>query len=94
MERSVTSTGIEERGAAAAPVVDLLEGYLSEEVYARQRGVSIRTCQRDRALRQGPPYTIIGRQVYYRVEAVRAWMLTRERDGERQPQAPRSRRSR
>ena len=94
MERSVTSTGIEERGAAAAPVVNLLDGYLAEEEYARQRGVSIRTCQRDRALRQGPSYTIIGRQVYYRIEAVRAWMLTRERDGERQPQAPRSRRSR
>ncbi|MBF0561006.1 MAG: hypothetical protein HQL37_03100 [Alphaproteobacteria bacterium] len=74
--------------------MNLIYCYLSEEQYAHQRGVSIRTCQRDRALRQGPPYTLIGRQVYYRIEAVRAWMLSRERGAERQPEAPRTRRGR
>jgi hypothetical protein len=93
MEQSMSATGRGELGTTA-PVVSLLDGYLSEEEYARQRGVSIRTCQRDRALRQAPPYTIIGRQVYYRIEAVRAWMLTRERSAERQPETPRTRRGR
>lgn len=61
----------------------MLEGYLSESEYARQRGVSLRTCQRDRALRQAPPYVIIGRQVYYRIEAIREWLVARENNGAR-----------
>ena len=47
----------------------LLAGYIPEEEYARQRGVTLRTCQRDRALRQAPPYVVIGRQIYYNVES-------------------------
>lgn len=54
-------------------------GYISEEEYARQRVVSVRTCQRDRAMRQAPPHVIIGRTVYYRVEAVRSWLEAQER---------------
>lgn len=69
------------------PTPLMLEGYLSEEEYANQRGVSLRTCQRDRALRQSPPHVIIGRQVYYRIESVRAWLLSRENNSIRQPQA-------
>jgi hypothetical protein len=69
------------------PASAMLEGYLSENEYARQRGVSIRTCQRDRALRQSPPHVIIGRQVYYRIEAVREWLLSRENNSTRLPQS-------
>lgn len=58
----------------------ILDGYIDEAEYARQRRVSIRTCQRDRQLRQSPPYVVIGNQVYYRIEAVRAWLRARERD--------------
>lgn len=65
----------------------VLEGFLSEREYASQRGVTIRTCQRDRALRQSPPYVVIGKRVYYRIEAVRNWLLKRERVEERQPQS-------
>ncbi len=72
----------------------LLEGYLHEEEYARQRGVSLRTCQRDRALRLSPPYVVIGRQVYYRIEAVREWLIGRENNHTRQPQTLTNRRSR
>lgn len=65
----------------------VLEGFLSEHEYAAQRGVTIRTCQRDRALRQSPPYVVIGRRVYYRIEAVRDWLLKLERVEDRQPQS-------
>jgi hypothetical protein len=58
---------------------ELFEGFISEEEYARQRGVSLRTCQRDRALRRSPPYVLVGKRVYYRVAAVRAWFLEQER---------------
>ena len=78
--------------APATP--DFLEGFIAEEDYAARRGVSLRTCQRDRQPRQSPPYVVIGRQVYYRIEAVRAWLLARERSGERNPVASRAGRSR
>ena len=73
--------------ANAAP--DFLEGFISETAYAKRRGVSLRTCQRDRQLRQSPPYVIIGRRIYYRVEAVRDWLLSREQNVDRKPSAPR-----
>lgn len=57
----------------------LLDGYISEQEYARQRGVSLRTCQRDRALRKAPPHCILGKQVFYRIAAVRAWLVKQER---------------
>lgn len=68
---------------------DFLEGFIPEEEYAARRGVSLRTCQRDRQLRQSPPYVIMGRRIYYRVEAVRDWLLTREQHANRKPSAPR-----
>lgn len=73
--------------ADAAP--DFLEGFISEEAYAVRRGVSLRTCQRDRQLRQSAPYVIIGRRIFYRVEAVLEWLLARERHADRKPSAPR-----
>ena len=63
-------------------VSPLLEGYLSEQEYARQRGISIRTCQRDRALRKAPPHCILGKQIFYRIAAVREWLLAQERSFE------------
>ncbi|UUX50891.1 hypothetical protein NUH88_04135 [Nisaea acidiphila] len=58
----------------------VFDGYISEAEYAAQRGVSIRTCQRDRAMRKAPPHVLIGKAIYYRVEAVRDWLLRRETD--------------
>jgi hypothetical protein len=80
-------------GTVAGTTPELLQGYLSEDEYARQRGVSLRTCQRDRALRQSPPYVVIGRQVYYRLEAVREWLIKREQLLERQPKSLMGRRA-
>ncbi len=77
-----------------SPRPSVLDGFLSEKEYARQRGVTIRTCQRDRALRQSPPYVIIGRQVYYRLEAVRDWLINRESHCTRLPQSLARRRAR
>jgi hypothetical protein len=65
----------------------LLAGYIPEKEYARQRGVTLRTCQRDRALRQAPPYVAMGRQVYYNVESVRSWLLKHERIEDRTPRS-------
>lgn len=56
----------------------LLNGYLDEEEYCRQRGISRRTAQRERRLRQGPPHTRLGSRVYYRIDAVRDWLTTQE----------------
>lgn len=75
--------------ATNAPT-DILEGYISEGEYARQRGVSLRTCQRDRQLRQAPPHIVFGRRIYYRIDAVREWLLQQERRAERKASAPRA----
>jgi hypothetical protein len=80
--------------AAERPGSDFLEGYVLEEDYARRRGVSLRTCQRDRQLRQAPPYIQFGRRIYYRIEAVREWLVKNERAVDRTPAAPRTRRGR
>ena len=88
MTQSLAS-GSAEGGATVTPP-DFLEGFISEEEYAARRGVSLRTCQRDRQLRQSPPFVVIGRRVYYRVEAVRDWLIAREQRAPRKPGAPRS----
>ena len=58
---------------------DFLQDFISEAEYAAQRGVSRRTCQRDRQLRQAPPYVRFGRRIYYRIEAIREWLVKNER---------------
>ena len=73
------------------PGPDFLTGYMSEEIYARRRGVRLRTCQRNRQLRQAPPYVQFGRRIYYRIEAVRDWLVKNEREADRTPAAPLSR---
>jgi hypothetical protein len=70
---------------------NFLQGFLSEDEYAAQRGVSVRTCQRDRQLRQAPPYVRFGRRIYYRVEAVRAWLAKNECTLDPRPNGRRSR---
>jgi hypothetical protein len=87
MEQNTTSGG----GAKEPAASDFLEGYLSEDEYASRRGVSLRTCQRDRQLRQGPPYVQFGRRIYYRIDAVREWLVKNERALDRTPEALRSR---
>lgn len=58
---------------------------ISEADFAAQRGVSVRTIQRERTLRIGPPFIRLGRKTYYRPEAVADWLLAHEQV---QPRAP------
>ena len=52
-----------------------LNELLSEAEYDAKRGVSVRTIQRERALRAGPAFIKIGRRVFYRPAAIEAWVL-------------------
>lgn len=69
---------------------DIFDGYIDEHEYCRQRGVSLRTAQRDRQLRQSPPHITVGKRVLYRIEAVRNWLRDQERHAERKASAPRA----
>ena len=55
-----------------------LDGLLPEDETARELGRCPRTLKRWRDLREGPPFIRIGRQIFYRREAVRDWLLSRE----------------
>lgn len=46
-----------------------LTDLINETDYAAQRGVSLRTVQRERAQRIGPPFIKLGRVIYYRPAA-------------------------
>ena len=64
---------------------DFLEGFIPEDEYARIRGVTIRTCQRDRQLRKAPPYIQLGRRIFYRIDALREWLVKNERADDQTP---------
>ena len=57
----------------------MLTNLISEAEYAKQRGICIRSAQRERALRIGPAYIKLGRRVFYRPEAIESWVLANER---------------
>lgn len=61
-----------------------LNELLTEAQYAALRGVCIRTIQRDRALRIGPPFIKLGKTIFYRPAAIDAWILAQEQS---QPRA-------
>ena len=85
-------TSIRNRGDLFEVIAaNFLEGYIPEAEYATRRGVSLRTCQRDRQLRQAPPYVRFGRRVYYRIEAVREWLVKNEHADDRTPPVRRGR---
>ena len=87
----------EDAATIAADVPDFLRGHVSEPAYARVRGTSVRTCQRDRQLRKSPPFVRLGRRVFYRVEAIQAWLVSNEQGQtqlERSPGSGRTRRGR
>lgn len=55
-----------------------IKDMISEGAYAELRGVSVRTIQRERALRVGPPFIKLGRKIYYRPGAIDAWLIAKE----------------
>jgi DNA-binding transcriptional MerR regulator len=56
----------------------LLADFLSRHEAAAELNISERTLDRWRRLGQGPPFTKIGRRLYYRRAGVRAWLGARE----------------
>jgi hypothetical protein len=86
----------ESAATVAVSVPDYLQGYISEAAYAQIRGTSVRTCQRDRQLRKSPPFVRLGRRVFYRIQAVQAWLISNEQGqtpSERSPKSGRGWRS-
>jgi hypothetical protein len=73
-----TDSKIEKHTTTDTADGNFLDGFLPEAAYAQIRKTSVRTCQRDRLLRKSPPYIKFGRRVFYRVEAVREWLVKRE----------------
>lgn len=63
-----------------------IQDLIPEADYAAARGVSVRTVQRERAQRIGPPFIKIGRKIYYRPAAIEEWLLAQE---QAQPRANR-----
>ena len=50
----------------------------TEAEYAKWRGCSVRTIQRERSQRIGPPFIKLGSKIYYRVAAIEKWVLSKE----------------
>ena len=61
-----------------------IQDLIPETEYAAARGVSVRTTQRERAQRVGPPFIKLGKRVFYRPAAIDAWLLAKEQS---QPRA-------
>jgi hypothetical protein len=55
-----------------------IQDLIPEADFAAMRGVSVRTVQRERALRVGPPFIRLGRKVFYRPAAIDEWLLAQE----------------
>lgn len=56
----------------------ILKDRLTEAEYAALRGVSVRTIRRERALRRGPAFIKLGHSIFYRPEAIDAWLIAKE----------------
>ena len=64
-----------------------IQDLIPETDYAAARGVSLRTVQRERAQRIGPPFIKLGRNIYYRPQAIEQWLIAQE---QAQPRAKQS----
>jgi hypothetical protein len=56
----------------------LLIGLLKPEQLAEQLNVTTRTLQRWETERIGPPRVVVGRQIFYRIASVDAWLISCE----------------
>lgn len=57
----------------------ILPDRLTHEQVAAQLGISPRTLDRWHALGEGPPRIKVGKQIFYRLASVRAWLESREK---------------
>ena len=69
------------------PTQSVTSDLIHEPVLAADLNRDVRTLQRWRAQRIGPPFIRLGNQVFYRREAVREWLLSLE---QKQPRAGRA----
>ncbi len=67
--------------------MSISDEFIPEPKLARELGRDTRTLQRWRAQRTSPPFIRMGRQVLYRRDAVRGWLIDLERE---QPRAKRT----
>lgn len=58
--------------------MDFQNDLMTAAEYAAWREFDIRSEQRERAQRKGPPFIQLGRKVYYRKAAIEAWLLGQE----------------
>jgi hypothetical protein len=59
----------------------ILDGYLTEAELAKEFGRSTRTIARWRTIGEGPPWIVLGRQIFYRKTTAATWLAGLERDG-------------
>jgi hypothetical protein len=55
----------------------LLDGYISEHDLAREISYEVRTLRKWRRDRQGPPFVLIGKSIYYPEDKFRQWLASR-----------------
>lgn len=68
---------VEQAKVNGAGVMDQLE-LIPERQFAKEIGRCQRVIQNLRRAGTGPAYIILGREVFYRRDAIRAWLLARE----------------
>ena len=56
----------------------LMQGWMGRREVAEALGISAATLQRWQTRRIGPPLVRIGRRVFYRADAFREWLISRE----------------
>lgn len=56
------------------PLSSILAGYVTEHELAAVRGVTRRALRAERQRREGPPYVVLNRRIFYPRDGVRAWL--------------------
>jgi len=62
----------------APPRHKRIPGYTSEHETAEELNVAVRTLRKWRQLKIGPPWTAVGRQIFYGDESRARWLKSRE----------------
>ena len=78
--KSELLSGVTQDIAADSGKPELLRDFMTRPELAEALGVAVRTVERWHVLREGPPRVRMGQRVLYRRDAVRQWLLSRERD--------------
>ena len=75
---SLVQTDFTMRETTAEQPTPNIFGLITPEQFAKQMNVTVRTLQQWNAERTGPPRVTVGRQIFYKVTSVQAWLETRE----------------